>query len=234
MSNELVIALVLGLALLPLGYWLHLRASRQRRHRRREQETETLEYCLELLQAVQKHRGLGALRDMLSTSKRGAIARQLDQLWQAWPAPGTAFPPLHQQWPLLRRNPADFDAHCQLIEALLSVIEQLEDRLYRQQRATVRGVAQACRALEDLARLRGLSVRAADYERCPSGLQMQMRFLCQRLLAQDDDEDLYALIEHLHHELIDATEVSLTPTECFALLTPLIDQRLQAIRLRLR
>jgi hypothetical protein len=62
---------------------------------------------------------------------------------------------------------------------------------------------------------------------------MQLRFLCKRLLDQEQDPALLALIERLQCDLIESAQIRLAPGECFALLTPLIEQRLQGIRLSL-
>ena len=62
---------------------------------------------------------------------------------------------------------------------------------------------------------------------------MQLRFLCERLLSQKQAPPLQALIERLQTELIESSQVQLSPDDCFALLTPLIEQRLQGIRLGL-
>ncbi|MFI8607589.1 hypothetical protein ACIGFL_04470 [Pseudomonas sp. NPDC077649] len=233
MNLELSIALALGAVLLTLGHWLSQRAERRHHLALGQLESQTLQRCLELLQALQKHRGLGAQKDIASVSQRNALARQLDALWLNWPGASLQLPALQQHWPQLRRKPADFEAHSKLIEALLEAIELLEDRLYQHEHPAIRGLGEACRALEDLARLRGLAVRAANYSRCPPGLQMQMRFLCERLDEQGQDQPLHALLERLRHELIDAPQVRLAPADCFALLTPLIEQRLQGIRLNL-
>lgn len=233
MSNAALIFLTLLVALLTLSYWLTHRAENHQLRASKQADTRIVQRCLDLLQALQQHRGLGAQLDAASVAQRNAQARQLDQLWLDWPGAGMQLPPLQQQWPQLRRKPADFAAHCRLIEALLTVIEQLEDRLYRQHHPRIRGLGEACRALEDLARLRGLAVRAANYERCPPGLQMQLRFLCKRMLDQEQDSHLLALIERLQSDLIEPAQIRLAPGECFALLTPLIEQRLQGIRLSL-
>jgi hypothetical protein len=188
---------------------------------------------VELLQTLQKHRGLGAQRDLLNVSQRNGLARELDQLWLNWPGASLQLAPLQQDWPQLRRNPADFAAHCCIIEGLLTVIEQLEDRLCLSGHSTLRGLGQACRGLEDLARLRGLAVRAANYTRCPAGLQMQMRDLCQRFSDPQGTAPLQPLLRRLQSELIEAPQAGLTPSDCFALLTPLIDARIEDLRLSL-
>lgn len=225
---ELSIALALALALFLLGHWLTRRAARRHRQTLSQLQSATLQRSLELLQALQKHRGLGAQQDIASVSQRNALARQLDQLWLNWPGASLHLAPLQRDWPQLRRNPADFAAHCRMIEALLTAIEQLEDCLCLDN-PQLRGLGQACRVLEDLARLRGLAVRAANYSRCPAGLQLQMRLLCQRLDDPASAEPLHSLLQRLERELIAAPQVRLSPGDCFALLTPLIDERWQGL-----
>lgn len=233
MSDATLILLALA-PLLALAYGLLRRVRTRRDHAGKQADADIVRRCLDLLQALQKHRGLGAQQDADGVAQRNALAHQLDGLWLGWSDTDLQLPPLQQHWPRLRRNPADFDAHCRLIEALLGVIEQFEDRLYRHHHhPCVRGLGESCRSLEDLARLRGLTVRAANYQRCPPGLQMQLRFLCNRLLDQEQDPHLLALLERLQSDLIEAPRIRLTPGECFALLTPLIEQRLLGIRLSL-
>ncbi|VXC91939.1 conserved hypothetical protein [Pseudomonas sp. 8Z] len=230
MPQQYLTLFILLLAFLTLG-WLLIRRGKTGRQTKLSDDladSEVIHDCLDLLEALQKHRGLGGLQDSAGINQRLAIARHIDQLFQHWPHSHPP-PALTDKWPALQRNPADFDAHCQLIEALLTLIEQLEDRLQRR-RANFRGIGQACRAVEDLARLRGLCVRAARNRRCPSGLQMQLRFICQRLRSHSPDQQILTLLTHLEQELIDTRHIRLTPGQCFALLTPLIDERLQAIR----
>lgn len=227
---ELGIALALALTLYLLGQWLTRRAARRHREALARLESLTLHRSLELLQALQKHRGLGAQQDIASVSQRNAIARQLDQLWLNWPGPGLQLPPLQQDWPQLRRKPADFEAHCRMIEALLAVIEQLEQRLSPNGANELGGLGPACRSLEDLARLRGLVVRAANYSRCPAGLQQQIRLLCQRLDEPGAAEPLHSLLQQLQQASNDAPLVRLAPGDYFSLLTPLIDERLEGLR----
>lgn len=227
---ELSIALALAAGLFLLGQWLSQRASRRHRQALGQLQSATLLRTLELLQTLQKHRGLGAQQDIVSVSQRNALARQLDQLWLNWPGPSLQLAPLQQDWPQLRRNPADFEAHSRMIEALLTVIAQLEERLSLHAVPVRHDLGPALRHLEDLARLRGLAMRAANYRRCPEGLHMQIRLLCQHLDDPSHSEPLHSLLQRLQRELIDATQVGLTPNDYFALLTPLIDARLADLR----
>lgn len=227
---ELSIALALAAALVLLGQWLTRRASRRHRQAITRLEGATLLRTLELLQTLQKHRGLGAQQDIVSVSQRNALARQLDQLWLNWPGPSLQLAPLQQDWPRLRRNPADFEAHGRMIEALLAVVAQLEARLCLHDTPELQGLEPACRNLEELARLRGLAVRAANYSRCPAGLHMQIRTLCQRLDNAAQGEPLRSLLQRLEVELLEASPVRLAPHDCFSLITPLIDAHLRDLQ----
>ncbi|WP_394238557.1 hypothetical protein [Pseudomonas anguilliseptica] len=226
----LSIALALALALLLAGHFLSQLAGKRHQQHLNELQAELLQRAIELLQTLQKHRGLGAQQDLLSTSQRNVLARQLDQLWLNWPGPSLQLAPLQQDWPRLRRNPADFAAHCQVIDGLLEVIATLESRLHQAGNSQIEGIAQACHGLENLARLRGLSVRAANYSQSPPSLKQQIQQLCLQLEQSPVGASLQQVLQRLEHELIDSREVRLAPHECFALLTPLIDEYVQQLR----
>ncbi len=226
----LSIALALALALLLSGHFLSQLAGKRHQQHLNELQAVLLQRAIDLLQNLQKHRGLGAQQDLLSTSQRNVLARQLDQLWLNWPGPSLALAPLQQDWPRLRRNPADFAAHCQVIDGLLEVIATLETRLHLAGNSQVEGIAQACHGLENLARLRGLSVRAANYSQCPPSLKQQIQQLCLQLEQSPVGMSWQQALQRLEHELIDSREVRLTAQECFALLTPLIDDYAQHLR----
>ncbi|MVW76459.1 hypothetical protein [Pseudomonas xionganensis] len=227
---ELGLAIALALGLYLLGHYLNRRAHRQHQQHLNALQSATLQRAIALLQHLQKHRGLGAQQDISSVSQRNVLARQLDQLWLNWPGPSLQLAPLQQDWPKLRRHPADFAAHCQVIEGLLQVIEQLEERLRLAGNPPLQGIGALCRSLEDLARLRGLAVRAANYQRCPSGLQEQMRQLCHKLEHSGASTALHQTLQRLEQDLIDAPRIRLAPRDCFELFAPLIDDCLGPLR----
>lgn len=229
-TMELGLAIALALGLYLLGHYLNRRAHRQHQQHLNALQSATLQRAIALLQHLQKHRGLGAQQDISSVSQRNVLARQLDQLWLNWPGPSLQLAPLQQDWPKLRRHPADFAAHCQVIEGLLQVIEQLEERLRLAGNPPLQGIGALCRSLEDLARLRGLAVRAANYQRCPSGLQEQMRQLCHKLEHSGASTALHQTLQRLEQDLIDAPRIRLAPRDCFELFAPLIDDCLGPLR----
>nr|WP_298142370.1 hypothetical protein [uncultured Pseudomonas sp.] len=227
---ELGIALALALGLFILGQWLTRRAARQHQNTLDHLQYTTLQRSLELLPAVQMHRDLGAQQDIGSVSQRNALARKLDKLWLNWPGESLQLAPLHKDWPQLRRKPADFEAHCQMIEALLIVIEQLEDHLCLTTWPQLQGLAIACHSLEDLARLRGLALRATNYRRCPAGLKMQMQLLCQRLQRLVTSLPIGDLLLRLQEDLIDAPQARITAQDCVALFGPLLDAQIERVQ----
>ena len=226
---EVSIALTLAACLVLFGNHLSRVAADRHRKRISAKDIQALQMALEVLQFVQKHRGLGGQRDATAVAQRMDIANRIDRLWQDWQGEENR-PAMRALWREIRQNPTEFEPHCILIEQLLESIHVLELRLAYQGNPQVTGLCDACRALEDLGRLRGLAVRAANYETCPLDMQVQMRYLCQRLADPIGGNTLAKLVEHLQRNLIDAPCVSLAPAECYALITPLIDERLQGLR----
>ncbi len=226
---EVSIALTLAACLVLFGNHLSRVAADRHRKRISAKDIQALQMALEVLQFVQKHRGLGGQRDAAAVTQRLDVANHIDRLWQDWQGEENR-PAMRALWQQIRQNPTEFEPHCILIEQLLESIHVLELRLAYQGNPQVTGLCDACRALEDLGRLRGLAVRAANFETCPLDMQVQMRYLCQRLADPIGGNTLTKLVEHLQRNLIDAPRVSLAPAECYALITPIIDERLQGIR----
>jgi hypothetical protein len=204
---------------------------RRQQHRRQQQGWQaSLHNALALLQRVQKHRGLGSQDNREARQQREQIAAELDRLWHNCPQDDSGLAELDGVWRRLRQQPEDFAGHCQLIEQLLNGVEHLQLRLLRRQ-PHLQGLPQACRELEDLAQLRGLAVRGAQQPCCPLPLQVQMRYLSQRLqLNASHQFALGPALQQLQRELIEPAKVAISPAACFSLLTPLIDERLGLLR----
>lgn len=182
---------------------------------------------LDLLQGLQQHRGLGGQTTPEARQRCQALADSLDPRWRDWPCPMQ-----RQAWQALRRDPADFEGHCLSIQDLLGTLQHLElHRCALSLQPPV--IAERCWELEDLGRLRGLSVRAAAHRSCPLDMLIQLQYLHERLLKHAPRSLLDAL-ERLQRGLIGPPIVSITPAQCYALLTPLLDERLDAIRRDLR
>lgn len=178
---------------------------------------------LDLLQGLQQHRGLGGQTTSDARQRCQALGASLDHRWKEWP-----YAAQRQNWQTLRRESADFDGHCRLLQDLLGTIQHLE--LHRCAiNLQPPSIAERCWELEDLGRLRGLSVRAAAHRSCPLEMLIQLQYLHERLLRHAP-RSLRDALERLQRCLIGTATVSITPAECYALLTPLLDERLDAIR----
>lgn len=231
MSPTLLLAGAASAALL-LGAGLFRWRKRGRAQQRRQALQQGLLLCLELLQRIQKHRGLGGQNGAPARQQCQALAAEIDDLWRGAPA-DLALDGLRQRWLPLRQQAGDFDGHCQLIEQLLEYTQLLELRLCGLH-AEPAGIARDCRELEELARLRGLAVRGAGAPRCPLPLQVQLRYLSQRLQPRAARQSgLTRALDSLQRQLIDPPRVLIAPAECFGLLTPLIDEQLGQLRQRL-
>ena len=128
-------------ALLLLGRYLNCMATASHTQRVRDLRVRALLEDLEILRLLQQHRGLGAQHEAAAVALRHAVAASLTQ----WLQQRSAMP-IHTRSPLTGRRdtPADFDGHSRLIDSLIAAIDEREP------------LGQACRTLEDVARLRGL------------------------------------------------------------------------------
>lgn len=233
-------AVLTALFLLGVGVVLDLRTSKRRKRLRRTL-AEQLEYVLTLIQGVQKHRGLSGQTSAVAQRQREQLALQLDRQWSDWravlhtdinpPATDSTF----ISWQDLRATPTDFNRHCRMIDQLLVVLELLERVLLGLQKAPQADLLLTTRyrEIEDLGRVRGLSVRAARHQKCPIEMEVPLRYLCLRLAngaLQQHDPAVAMALREIQHKLLDSARVAITSERCFELLTPSIDRALDNLR----
>lgn len=183
-----------------------------------------LQVGLDLLQGIQQHRGLGGQDSREAQDRRAALHQRLEPLWHQWGDKDQ-----YQRWQQVRQTPADLEAHCQLIEALLQRWRLLELRL-RSLHPNRPSLVEHCQAIENLGLIRGIGVRAARHPRCPLEPRVRLQYLCEQLLNGPVEPTLTQALARLRSELLEAPHIRLSPEACFALLTPLIDARLAALR----
>ncbi|MCO6057256.1 hypothetical protein NG726_11295 [Pseudomonas sp. MOB-449] len=198
-------------------------AERRGHTRTRDELGAALRLGLVLMQGVQRHRALGGQAGGEATHNRRALEAQLERSWRDW---GNAED--YRAWQVLLRTPEDFDGHCRLLESLLARIQHLDLQRCHLLKRTPE-VAERCWQVEELGRLRGLSIRAAARQHCPLELRIQLQYLRDRLLM-DADAALRTALGRLSNDLLDVQRTTLQPAEFYALFTPLIDQRIEAIQ----
>ena len=219
--------LAIACALLLLGRYLNGMASAQHSRRVASLRLLAVQEDLEILRLLQQHRGLGALSDVAAVTLRSALAANLTQRLQQRAALPDAYS-ISEAWLALRETPTDFESHSVLIE---TVIDSLAQRVSLNHEGA--RIAQACRELEDVARLRGLCVIASLQGGCTPALQGRLEGLCRRI-GSGVDMELKRLVGKLERSVVHSAQPRLSPPECFALVTPLIDARLQRIQQRLQ
>ena len=220
--------LAIACALLMLGHYLNNMASAQHSRRVTNLRLLAVQEDLDILRLLQQHRGLGVQSEPAAVALRCALATSLTQrlkLRSTLPDPYS----IAEGWLVLRNNPADFDGHCALIETLIDALEQRAPSSSDEPAQTAR----ACRELEDVARLRGLCVVASSQGGCTPTLQIRLKSLCRRI-GKHTDLELMRMVGKLERSVIHAAQPRLSPPECFALVTPFIDARLDSIQQRLQ
>lgn len=221
--TEQSIQTLLPLGLLILGCTIAMLAGRAKWQRNEQELNQMLLRGLELLQGVQRHRALGGQTGREAVQRCQELVAQLGPAWRDWTDKAHLL-----TWNDLQRTPGDFEGHCRLLERLLGRIQHLEyRRCYLLKTAPV--IAERCWQVEDLGRLRGLSIRAAAQQQCPLELRIQLQYLHDRLHT-DADRPLHEALTRLRHELLREGEPGIQPAQLYALLTPLIDSRIEGIR----
>ncbi|GLZ86952.1 hypothetical protein Pres01_30030 [Metapseudomonas resinovorans] len=220
MQSLPTLAVLAALATFCMVLWL---ADRRRQFRKREEIGATLQLGLVLMQGVQRHRALGAQASVEAVHHRRKLEAELEHSWRAWTVSEH-----YRTWQGLLRTPEDFDGHCRLLEQLLAHIQQLDLQRCHLLALTPE-VAERCWQVEELGRLRGLSIRAAAPEHCPLELRIQLQYLHDRLL-KDADGPLRNALGRVSNELLGVQRTTLQPADLYALLTPLIDARIEAIQ----
>ncbi|MCY1291855.1 hypothetical protein D9M68_289960 [compost metagenome] len=223
MQSLPALAVLASLAVSCIVLWL---ADRRRQFRKQEELRAMLQLGLVLMQGVQRHRALGAQTSAEALHNRQKLEAQLELSWRAWTDAGN-----YRAWQGLLRTPEDFDEHCRLLEKLLAHIQLLDLQRCHLLKLTPE-VAERSWQVEELGRLRGLSIRAAVQHHCPLELSIQMQYLHDRLL-KDADVPLRTALGRLSDELLGVQRTTLQPAELYALLTPLIDARIEAIQSRI-
>lgn len=96
MSHAALFAVTLLITLLALSFWLTQRQEARQQSARLQQHRQVAQRCLDLLQALQLHRGLGAMQGAGNLEQRTRVARQLDSLWLNWPGASLQLPALRR------------------------------------------------------------------------------------------------------------------------------------------
>lgn len=195
--------------------------------------TQLIDGTLALIQLLQKHRGLGAQQSGVAVAQRTQIAREIDHHWRGSASHLSDLDYLQAQWTRLKNAPSDFEGHSRIIKDLLGFIEVLALRVNGSVLEQRLAFAERCRALEDLAKLRGLSARAANYPQCPIELKVTLKYLCTNLQSsglQQNSNALRTALNEINQNMLDAHHTTISAARCFEILSPIIDEAINQLR----
>ncbi|MBY4675253.1 hypothetical protein [Marinobacterium arenosum] len=220
--------------------WHALNIARRRRQQVK-QGIEQLALLLELVQLLQRHRGLCLNEAAVGGAEQRSLATQIDQHWRE--LSGNGYPGDRQRlaqqahhWQQLRPGHADsFQQHCRLIDQLLHELTVVADN----STLTAMTDQAASRQLWDnllyrpyyaeaLGRIRGLGSLAARTGHCSARLRVQLQYLGRELacyqLADSRSQQVLAL---LNEQILRPTTIDMEAQRFFAQMSAFIDEQIQ-------
>ncbi|MFW1676869.1 hypothetical protein ACFVYJ_03695 [Pontibacter sp. JAM-7] len=243
------IAIVTLLCSLFIG--LHL-FSRHKSRLRLQAQTQIgitqLTAVLDLIQQLQRHRGLCASLSDDNRMEQQQLSREIDRLWQPLQVADYCGKPSrvriqHQHWQQIRQNPENsFMPHSELIEKLLHELTEIadycaltaENSLFDQE-ALWQNLIRRPHHAESLARLRGLGAKSAREGRCQASVRVQLQYLLQQMKSDPIANGKQMETERLVSEqILQPDQISIDPGMYFSQLSRLIDEQIQITRTHLQ
>lgn len=203
---------------------------------------------LDLIQHLQRHRGVCASLTSDTRMEQQQLSHQTDRLWIALQSDDYCGNPSRirlqlQNWQTIKHKPENsFMAHCELIEKLLHELTEIADHCALtadnspfDQEALWQNLIRRPHHAESLARLRGLGAKAARDGRCQASVRVQLQYLLQQMKSDPIANGKQLETEQLVSEqILQPAQISIDPGFYFAQLTRLIDEQIQMTRLHLQ
>ncbi|MEM5535179.1 hypothetical protein WNY58_02125 [Neptuniibacter pectenicola] len=215
----------------------------KRRAIKRQRGISQLSLILELIQKMQRHRGLCANLTQNQTEQR-RLSMDIDYLWSSLISEdyaGNLIRVKRQQinWQAISAAPENsFMPHCQLIEKLLHELTVIADTcsLTAQERNhdnqnLWHNVLKRPQFAESLGRLRALGNKAASLGHCPADIRVQLLYQLQNIEKhQIEGGNTRQIITLINNEILTPEQISIEPRVYFNQLTQAIDEQLSITR----
>ncbi|WP_286237214.1 hypothetical protein [Neptuniibacter halophilus] len=233
------------LILITLGASLyHRKKMRQRLNTRLLRGIDQLTRLLELIQRIQRHRGLCANLNGQNNTEQRNLSSEIEPLWNALLGPDydgdhNRIRLQHQRWQQICANPADsFMSHCLLIEKLLNELTVIADtcsltadNTHFDTQRLWQNLLQRPYFAETLGRLRALGNRAAALGHCPADIRVQILYQLQNLKASElFTAELEKVSELVQQEILTPEQIQIEPRVYFSHMTQAIDDQIQITR----
>ena len=222
----------------------HRQKMTKRRAFKRQRGIAQLSQILELIQRIQRHRGLCANLQGDNLADQRRLNREISQLWSPLLSPdydGNKNRIKFQQesWQQISDSPENsFMPHCLLIEKLLYELTIIADTCSltavdpKQDNQDIwQNVLQRPHFAESLGRLRALGNKAASLGECPADVRVQLLYQLQNLEKDPlEQSNTGPIIRLIHDEILAPEKIEIAPQAYFTRLTQAIDEQLQITR----
>ncbi|MGH1461321.1 MAG: hypothetical protein ACRBB6_04730 [Neptuniibacter sp.] len=237
---ELSILLLLVIVLI-FASWYNRRKLKARRAAKTQRGISQLTDVLNLIQRLQRHRGLCANLNDSNRAEQQQLCREINQYWQ----------PLldknyggnikrvniqHNNWKVIEAQPLNsFMAHCDLIEKLLHELTVIADTCSltanNNQHDTEelwQNLLQRPHFAETLGRLRALGTKASSVGHCSADVRVQLQYQLQNLdkelIDRKEDQPIKAMVTD---EILTPEKIMIDSRVYFNNLTRAIDNQIQ-------
>lgn len=240
---ELSIVALLIVVLLSASLYNRLKL-KKRRSEKAQRGINQLTDILNLIQRLQRHRGLCANLNDANRAEQQQLSNEINQLWQ--PLLATNYGGnvkrvniQNQNWCLIAAKPANsFMAHCDLIEKLLHELTVIADTCSltanNNQHDTEelwRNLLQRPHFAETLGRLRALGTKAASAGLCSADIRVQLQYQLQNLEKEKiDRKDIAPITTMVNDEILSPDQIVIDSRVYFNNLTRAIDGQIQITR----
>jgi hypothetical protein len=243
MIIELIILGVLVTVLIGVNFYSRQRL-RKRRYEKTQRGIEQLTALLDLIQRLQRHRGLCANLNESNQAEQMQLSSEINRHWQPLLAKTYCgnikrVNLQHENWKQIVLNPQNsFLAHCDLITKLLHELSVIADTCALTAHNSHFDTAELWQNLlkrpyfaETLGRIRALGTKAASNGQCSADLRVQLQYQLQNLDKEPIDprevEQIKALV---NEELLTPEQIRIEPKVYFNRLTQAIDNQIQVTR----
>ena len=240
---ELALIMALTLCIMLVSFYSRAKLKRKRRQKTLRGIAE-LSKVLDLIQRLQRHRGLCANLTGDNLIQQKQLSIEIDQIWlslldKSYGGNQKRIHIQHKNWLNLQANPKDsFMPHCELIEKLLHELTVIADvcSLTASNNAydcddLWRNLLKRPQFAETLGRLRALGNKASSLKHCPADVKVQLQYQLANLRSHELYDDDAKQIEQLVVQEVLAPEViQIEPRVYFNRVTQAIDQQIQRTR----
>ena len=237
---ELGIALGL-LLLIACSSLYNRRKLRGKRQSKAAKGIQQLSSVMDLIQRLQRHRGLCANLSDSNQAEQQQLSLEVDNLWaplldEHYGGNKKRVQIQHINWQKIQSSPVNsFMPHCELIEKLLHELTVIADGCSltatnngHDNQDLWKNLLKRPHYAESLARIRGLGNKAASLGHCPAAIRVQLQYLLLQMKENPVGDLKQNQIEELvREEILEPTQITIEPRVYFSRLTQAIDEQIQ-------